>query len=151
MFHPWNLIFYYPEFPLLHPPSSITMVSTNAQPEPYPQPSSNLWGKQICISGLDTAHRQFVITTKYKFQDQWMLIPPIKIHNLFIYFIHHNWSITYGKYSRPTGTLTTTLLKPTGQANEYVWFGYGPQKIFKNNIGQVSGSINIHLRNTKAL
>ena len=39
-------------------------------------------------------------------------------------------SIEANKYEHPTGTLTTTFHKPTGEANIYIRFGYGPQTIF---------------------
>ena len=32
--------------------------------------------------------------------------------------------------------------KPAEEANTYVWFGYVPQKIWNNTLGQVSGSMN---------
>ena len=40
-----------------------------------------------------------------------------------------------------TGTLATTFHKPTGEANTYVRFGYGPLEIFNNKRGKVSGSM----------
>ena len=58
----------------LHPSNQLMMKSSITKPEPSIGPSTNLWGKKIQISDLDTAHRQFEITTKDKFQDQWMLI-----------------------------------------------------------------------------
>ena len=66
-------------------------------------------------------------------------------------FLDQNLSMTDGWYERPTGTLATTLLKPVGQANPYVRFGYGPQKMFYNTQGQLSGSINADTINEKLL
>ena len=39
-------------------------------------------------------------------------------------------SIKDNKSKHPTGTLYTTFHKPAGEANPYVRFGYGPQKMF---------------------
>ena len=36
--------------------------------------------------------------------------------------------MTDGNYKHPTGTLSTTFLKPTGRANMYIQFGYTQQK-----------------------
>ena len=41
-----------------------------------------------------------------------------------------------------TKTLTTSSLKPAGEANMYVHVVYAPHKIFKHNQGQVSASTN---------
>ena len=41
------------------------------KPEPSPQPSKNLQGKQIRMSGLDTAHWQFAIPPEDRLQDEW--------------------------------------------------------------------------------
>ena len=38
------------------------MISVTAKPSPLTQPSTSLYGKQIHMSGLYTAHRQFLIT-----------------------------------------------------------------------------------------
>ena len=46
------------------------MDSMNSQLSPSPRPSSGPWGRKICISGLDTSHRQFSTTSKYKYQDE---------------------------------------------------------------------------------
>ena len=43
---------------------------------------------------------------------------------------HAKQSIEANKSEHPTRTLTTEFHKPTGGANPYVWFGYGPQTIF---------------------
>ena len=48
--------------------------SSYTQPEPLPQTSTSLMGKQIHMSVLDTSHRQFSITPEDKFQDKWTLI-----------------------------------------------------------------------------
>ena len=40
------------------------------------------------------------------------------------------------------GTLATTFHKPSGEANLYVWFGYGQMKIWNHTWGQVSVSMN---------
>ena len=47
-------------------------------PSPSPLPYTNLMGKQICISCLNTDHRKFSNTYKDKFQDQWTLIQLIQ-------------------------------------------------------------------------
>ena len=39
--------------------NQLTMTGGIIQPEPSPQPSTNLQGKQICMSDLDMDHRQF--------------------------------------------------------------------------------------------
>ena len=54
--------------------NQLKQISLNTQPEPSPQPSTNLREKQIHLSGLDTSHRQFSIKTKDKFQYKWTLI-----------------------------------------------------------------------------
>ena len=46
----------------------------NTQPATLIQPSTNLLGKKICMSGLDTAHRKFPNTPKDNFQYKWMPI-----------------------------------------------------------------------------
>ena len=46
-------------------------------------------------------------------------------------------SIDIKERLRSTGTLTTTFQKYVGEANTYVWFGYGPQKILNHAQGQV--------------
>ena len=48
--------------------------------------------------------------------------------------------MTDGNYARPNGTLATTFIKPAGEVNLYVLFGYGPQTILYNNQGKLSGS-----------
>ena len=52
------------------------LMSTNSynQKAPLPQPSTILRGRQICVSVLNTAHRQFTIISKDKYQVQWTLI-----------------------------------------------------------------------------
>ena len=44
------------------------------QPPPSPQPSTNLQGKQIRMSGFDMAHKQFSNTPEDKFWDQRTMI-----------------------------------------------------------------------------
>ena len=46
----------------------------NTQPAPSPQPSTNLQGDKIRMSGFDTAHRKLSNTPEDRFQDQLMLI-----------------------------------------------------------------------------
>ena len=46
----------------------------NTQTEPSSRPSKNMWGKQTCMSSLDTAHRKFSNKTEENFQYQWTLI-----------------------------------------------------------------------------
>ena len=41
-----------------------------------------------------------------------------------------------------TSTLATIFHKPAGEANMYVWFGYGALKTFKHTQGDVSVPIN---------
>ena len=48
--------------------------SMKTQPAPSLQPSTNLQGNQICMSGLDTSHRQFDNTPEYKFWYRLTLI-----------------------------------------------------------------------------
>ena len=43
---------------------------------------------------------------------------------------------------QPTGTHAINLLKPVGEANKYVRFGYIPHTIFYHIQGKVSGFIN---------
>ena len=54
--------------------NQLKRTSLNTQPAPSPQNSTNLRGKQIRMSGLDTSHIQFSNTLEDKFQDQWTLI-----------------------------------------------------------------------------
>ena len=54
----------------LKPVNKLNMTITITQLAPSPQPSTNLWGEQICMSALDTANIQFATTPKGKFQDQ---------------------------------------------------------------------------------
>ena len=42
----------------------------HAQLGPFPQPSSRLWVKKICMSGLDADHIQFDTTPNDKYQYQ---------------------------------------------------------------------------------
>ena len=46
-----------------------------------------------------------------------------------------NKSIEANKYEHPTRHITTTFHKPVGEANPYVRFGYGQQKIFTHTQG----------------
>ena len=39
-------------------------------------------------------------------------------------------------------TLDTTFYRPTGEANMYIWFGYGPLIICNHTCGQVSLTMN---------
>ena len=55
--------------------------------------------------------------------------------------------IDINNYEHPTGTLTMNFLKPEGEANTYIRFGYGPQRIFYHNLGQVSVSISADIVN----
>ena len=48
--------------------------SLNTQPAPSTKTSTSLWGKQICMSVLDTAHKKIHNTPEEKFQDQQTLI-----------------------------------------------------------------------------
>ena len=54
--------------------NQLKWTSLDTQLETSPQPSTKLRGKQIRISGLDTAHRQFSNTPEENFQNKWMLI-----------------------------------------------------------------------------
>ena len=58
-------------------------------------------------------------------------------------------SIEANKSEHPTVTLAMTFHKPVGEANMYVWFEEGPQKIYNHTRGQVSGSTNAEPINTK--
>ena len=55
--------------------------------------------------------------------------------------------IDVNKNVHPTGTLTTTFLRPTGKANTRVQFIYTPQKVFNHNRVQVSASMQADLTN----
>ena len=48
--------------------------------------------------------------------------------------------ITTGEITK-TGTLAKNVYKPAGEANPYVWFGYGPLTIFNNTRETVSESM----------
>ena len=61
--------------------NQLKQTSLNTQPPPSSWPSTNLWGKKIRISGLDTAYRKFSNTPKDKFQDQWTLIRLIRTNS----------------------------------------------------------------------
>ena len=50
--------------------NQLMTTSETMQPEPSPQPSTNLRWNQIRVSNLDTGQRQFAITQKYKCQYQ---------------------------------------------------------------------------------
>ena len=54
---------------------------------------------------------------------------------------NNNNMMKYGMQEIPTVTLSTTLLKPTGQANLYVWFVYVPHTVWNNAQRQISGSM----------
>ena len=47
----------------------------------------------------------------------------------------------------PDGTPAMTFQKPAGEANPYVWFGYGSHKIYNHNRVKVSVSMNSDLIN----
>ena len=53
--------------------NQLKQTSLNNQAEPSPRPSTNLRGKQIRMSGLYTAHRQFYNAPEEKYQYQWTL------------------------------------------------------------------------------
>ena len=50
--------------------NQLTTKSETIQPEPLPQPSTNLSGKKICMYDLGTPYRKFANTPEDKFQDQ---------------------------------------------------------------------------------
>ena len=58
----------------LNPFNQVMTTGEISKPTPYPQPSTNLWGKQTCMSGLYMAHWNFSNTSGEKFQYQWTLI-----------------------------------------------------------------------------
>ena len=60
------------------------MTSEVTQPEPLPQPSPRLCGKQIHMYRLYEDHRQFAITSEDKYQDQLTLIQSIQKQRLTI-------------------------------------------------------------------
>ena len=62
-----------------------TSTISYTQPAPFSQPSTNLQGKQICMSSLDTAHIQLEITLKDKYWYQWILIQPTRSYKSTIY------------------------------------------------------------------
>ena len=57
-------------------------------------------------------------------------------------------SIDINKKLQPIVNLVTTYLKPVGEANAYIIFVYGPQKICNHTQEQVLESINSHPINT---
>ena len=56
-------------------------------------------------------------------------------------------SIYGNKYDQPTVNLTMTFLKPAGEENLYVQFGYALQTICYQIQGHVSGSMNSDMIN----
>ena len=56
-------------------------------------------------------------------------------------------SIGVNNQLHPTGTLSTTLHNPMGEANPYVRFLYVPQKKFNHIPVQLLGSMNSYLIN----
>ena len=54
--------------------NQLKQTSLNTLPEPFPQPSTNLQRKKICMSSLDTTHKHFFNAPEVKFQDQQTLI-----------------------------------------------------------------------------
>ena len=54
--------------------NKLKWTSLNTKPVPLPWTLTHLQGNKICMSGLDTSHRQFSNTPKGKFQYQWTLI-----------------------------------------------------------------------------
>ena len=109
--------------------------------QPLTQPYTNLWGKQLCIYGLDTSHSKFDNTPEDKFQDQQILIKEILwkqvnnqqnkawTKNLKDILHQAKQSFKPDKSEQPTSTLTKTIHKTVGEANLYVQFGYAPHKI----------------------
>ena len=67
--------------------------------------------------------------------------------NLKYILVQSKQFIYFNKYEHQTGTLTTILLNPVGEANTYVRSGYSPQKSLYPTQGQVSGSTNANLMN----
>ena len=94
---------------------------------PLPRPSTNLWGKKIRMSSLDTSYCQFANTSEDKFYDQRTLIQLIWYtqvnnqqkkywtKNLMEVLYQENQSIKEDKYKHPTFTLATTILKSVGK------------------------------------
>ena len=87
--------------------NQFSMTSKITQPEPFSRPYSITQGKQICISGLDTAHGKFSITLEGKYQYKLMLIRSIQKHRLTI----SKWSL---------GQLTWKIFY-TNQNNQLTW------------------------------
>ena len=54
--------------------NQLTWTILNTQPVPSPWSSTNLQGKQILKSNLDTSHRKFANTPACKFRYKWTLI-----------------------------------------------------------------------------
>ena len=54
----------------LKPVDILMIKSAVTKPVSSPQPTTNRWGEQIRMSGLDTAHRQFAITPEDKSLDK---------------------------------------------------------------------------------
>ena len=53
-----------PEMITLNPVNKLMITSVTKNPASLPQPSKNLWRKQICVSGLYIDHRKFTITNE---------------------------------------------------------------------------------------
>ena len=58
----------------LKPVNKLIETSEIIELSTLPRPSTNLRGKQNCMSDLYTSHRKFANTPEDKFQYQWTLI-----------------------------------------------------------------------------
>ena len=65
---------------ILHTVNQLIMTSAITKQSPLPQPSSNLHGKKIRKSGLETSHTQFSITLERKYQYQLIMIQLMQKH-----------------------------------------------------------------------
>ena len=53
----------------------------NNQPETLPQPSTNIHGKKIRMSGLDMTHRKLYNISEGNFKDQWIITKTTSTNN----------------------------------------------------------------------
>ena len=101
------------------------VISATTQPAPLKINSSSLWGKQIYISGLDTAHRYFSITPKDRCQDIWHLVQSMQkyistINKVIIGRL--NWNIFYiNKSNKLTWKIINTQLSTSPQPSPIMW------------------------------
>ena len=126
----------------LHSSNQLMMKSEITKSALLLLPYTSLWYKQIHISDLYRAYRQFSITYEDMFQYQWTLRQYMKnthlnnkqrkswVTNLKDILDQSKQSIGANNNLHPTGTLATTFINPAREVNMYVLLVYSPQKIF---------------------